>query len=48
MDRIKSTAKFGEEQAIFIKVCIIFTAEIGINISTNNTRKPYLPFLDFS
>lgn len=48
MARIKSTANFGEEQAIFIKVFIIFTAGIGINISTNNTSKPYLLFVDFS
>lgn len=39
MDRIKSTANLGEEQAIFIKVFIIFTAGIGINISANNTTK---------
>lgn len=48
MDRIKSTAKFDEEQAIFIKVFIIFTAESGINISTKNTGKLYLLFVDFS
>jgi hypothetical protein len=48
MDGITSTANFGEEQAIFIKVFIIFIAGIGINISTNNTSKPYLPFVDFS
>jgi hypothetical protein len=39
---------FCEEQAIFIKVFIIFTAGIGINISTNNLTKPYLLFVDFS
>lgn len=48
MDRIKSTEKFDEEKAIFIKVFIIVTAEIGNNISTKNTGKPYLLFVDFS
>lgn len=48
MDRIKNTAKFDEEQTIFIKVFIIFTAAIDINISIRNTRKTYLLFVDFS